>query len=247
MDSRTARPQRRAVFASGSALVVIPARWGSTRLVAKALAEINGRALVLHVVDRVREGGFEPVVATDDDRILQACQRDGVLCEMTAQNHASGSDRVWELAQRHPRFELVINVQGDEPLFDGGALSKLVACFQDPEVQVATLAAPLEGPDGPSVVKVQVDEQGLALDFTRSSPAQGGRVGSLQHLGCYAFRREALAYFVALPFGVREQAERLEQLRLLEAGVPIAVVTLAAAAPSVDTAEDLERVREIMG
>ncbi|MFT5585192.1 MAG: 3-deoxy-D-manno-octulosonate cytidylyltransferase [Cognaticolwellia sp.] len=247
MDSKTARLHRRAVFMSGPALVVIPARWGSTRLAAKAVAKINGRELVLHVVDRVREGGFEPVVATDDQRIQQICQQDGVLSELTSVAHQSGSDRVWELCGRYPDFPLVINVQGDEPLFDGQALDKLVACFADPAVQVATLAAPLTGPDSASVVKVTVDDRGWALDFTRSSPAGGGQAGSLQHLGCYGFRRNALARFVSLPLGVREQAEKLEQLRLLEAGMPIAVVRLDAAAPSVDTAEDLERVREMMG
>ncbi len=202
---------------------------------------------MLHVVDRVREGGFEPLVATDDERILAVCEKAGVLAEMTSTAHQSGSDRVWEVSERYPEFSLVINVQGDEPLFDGGALDKLVACFADPEVQVATLAAPLQGPDSESVVKVSLDARGWALDFTRSSPARGGPRGSLQHLGCYAFRRNALARFVSLPLGVREQAERLEQLRLLEAGIPIAVVTLDAAAPSVDTAEDLERVRDMMG
>ena len=247
MDSKTARHHRRAVFASGSALVVIPARWGSTRLPAKAVAKIQGRELVLHVVDRVREGGFEPIVATDDARIQQVCARAGVLSELTSAAHQSGSDRVWEISARHPEFALVINVQGDEPLFDGQALAKLVACFSDPEVQVATLAAPFSGPDAESVVKVTVDERSWARDFTRSSPAKGLPHGSLQHLGCYAFRRNALARFVSLPLGVREQAERLEQLRLLEAGIPIAVVTLDAAAPSVDTAEDLERVRDMMG
>jgi CMP-2-keto-3-deoxyoctulosonic acid synthetase len=142
---------------------------------------------------------------------------------------------------------LVINVQGDEALFDGQALGKLVACFADPAVQVATLVAPLTGLDSDSVVKVRVDDRGWAVDFTRSSPARGMQAGSLQHLGCYAFRRNALARFVSLPLGVREQAEKLEQLRLLEAGIPIAVVRLDAGAPSVDTAEDLELVRDMMG
>ncbi len=247
MDSKTARLHRRAVFTSGPALVVIPARWGSTRLAAKAVAKINGRELVLHVVDRVREGGFEPIVATDDLRIQEICQQAGVQAELTSIGHQSGSDRVWELAARYPEFPLVINVQGDEPLFDGQALDKLVACFVDPAVQVATLVAPLTGIDSDSVVKVRVDDRGWAVDFTRSSPARGMQAGSLQHLGCYAFRRNALARFVSLPLGVREQAEKLEQLRLLEAGIPIAVVRLDAGAPSVDTAEDLELVRDMMG
>ena len=199
------------------------------------------------MVDRVREGGFEPIVATDDARIQGICTRDGVLAEMTSLAHQSGSDRVWEISERYPDFPLVINVQGDEPLFDGSALDKLVDCFADPAVQVATLAAPLSGPDSESVVKVTLDQRGWALDFTRSSPATRGSSGSLQHLGCYAFRRSALARFVSLPLGVRERAERLEQLRLVEAGIPIAVVTLDASAPSVDTAEDLERVRDMMG
>lgn len=207
--------------------------------------------MVLHVADRVLEGGLEPVVATDDPRIQAVCQQAGVAVELTSPEHPSGSDRVWEAAQRFPKARWVINVQGDEPLFDGSVLLEMVALLREGRAPVVTLGAPLPYDEGalqdPSVVKVQVGPDGLAVDFTRSSPPAGVAHATLQHLGCYGFGRAALGHFVSLPPSSRELRERLEQLRLVQAGVPIAVLSIDQASPSVDTPSDLERVRALMG
>lgn len=229
-------------------LVIIPARYASTRLPGKALADIHGQPMVVRVLHQAERaaGVSGVVVATDDLRIADAVTAAGGQAVMTRTEHSSGTDRIAEaIAQLGWSGEVVINVQGDEPLLDPSVIESLVAAMDDDEVQVATVAAPLsDDPSDPSVVKVAVDERGRALYFSRAPIPYGGPY--LHHLGIYAYRTRALARFVDSPPAALERLERLEQLRFLAMGCPIAVIQIDAAFPSVDTPADLERVRCIL-
>ncbi|MFO7654368.1 MAG: 3-deoxy-manno-octulosonate cytidylyltransferase [Candidatus Krumholzibacteriia bacterium] len=245
-----------------SVLVVIPARWGSTRLPGKALADLGGRPLVVRTAEAAARmvTATEVVVATDDPRICEAVSASGLACELTAE-HPTGTDRVGEVARRRGPggpADIVVNLQGDEPLLDPADADRLVAALRDdPSAAIATAAHPLPGPAAwadPNVVKVLMDRAGRALYFSRA-PIPGAQPDTtatgegwrhaLRHVGIYAFRRPALDRFLALGRGELEQAEGLEQLRALEHGLPIRVVTLSAAPVGVDTPADLERVRAL--
>jgi len=241
----------------GEALVVIPARWGSSRFPGKALADLAGRPLVARVAERagaMREAGAV-VVATDDPRIRDAVAACGFACELTGE-HPTGTDRVGEVARRRPGFPVVVNLQGDEPLLDPADADRLVATLrEDRGADLATLAHPLDGPQewrDPNCVKVLLDRRGRALYFSRAAlpgafpgtdPA-GERL-ALRHVGIYAWRRAALMSFLGLPRSPLETAEGLEQLRALEHGMSIAVARTERRAVGVDTPEDLERVRRL--
>lgn len=220
------------------AVAVIPARYDSTRLPGKPLADLGGRSMVEHVWRRASASGVrEVLVATDDTRIVDTVEAFGGRAVLTSADHQSGTDRVHEASQGLD-CEVVVNVQGDEPLVDPAVIDALLEAFEDPDVHIATLAAPLGSGD---CVKVRVDSSGDAIDFRR-----GPLADALQHLGLYAYRRAALDDFVTLPQTPREVRLRLEQLRLLDHGRRIRVVRVESASPSVDTPEDLERVRQIL-
>lgn len=228
------------------ALGVIPARLASTRLPRKVLREIVGRPMVVYVWQRARQSPLleDVVVATDSDEVLAVCRRHQVPCEMTSPEHRSGTDRMWEVAQRRPA-DVYVNVQGDEPFVTTGHIERLVRPFVDrPDTQVATLAiraTEAEVPN-PNAVKVVFGPDGRALYFSRH-PIPYDRQGTgpvrYKHLGLYAFRRDALDTFHRLPPSRLEQAEQLEQLRLLEHGIPIVVTETDEPTIGVDTEEDL--------
>ena len=235
-------------------LVVIPARLASQRLPGKALAEIEGRPMIVHVVQRALAAGAGPVwVATDAPEIASAVQAAGGRAVLTSPDHVSGSDRIAEaVAQIDPAgtHDVVVNVQGDEPLIEPQAILAAVALMADRAVDIGTLAAPMDPAerDDPNAVKLvgtQVAPGRLrALYFTRA-PAPWGDGPLLRHIGLYAWRRGALARFVAAPPSPLEKRERLEQLRALEMGMRIDAALVEAAARGVDTPADLERVRGI--
>jgi len=226
---------------------VIPARWDSRRLPAKALADIGGLPMVAWVHRRAAAATSlnEVIVATDDARIVDAVEASGGRAVWTRADHVSGTDRVWE-AVSELEADVIVNVQGDEPLLDPRVIDAVVApLVRDAGLDVVTAAAPLVGdPDVASVVKVVCDHQGDALYFSRARVPHAGPW--LHHLGLYAFRRAALRSFVSRAPGPLEESERLEQLRLLEHGERVRVVRVAAAGPSVDTPADLEAVRAIV-
>lgn len=231
-------------------LVVIPARFGSTRFPGKPLALLAGRPLISHVIDRATAAQVGPVlVATDDMRIAAAATAAGAQVALTRPDCASGTDRVAEAVSAIPLAELgaddvVLNIQGDEPRIEVAAIRAVVAELTRPEVELATAATPLYPAlaASPHVVKVAVDALGRALYFSRApipwsdAPAAPPR---LRHLGLYAYRRRTLLRLAALPPAPAEQCERLEQLRALHHGIAIAVVTVAAAWRGVDTPADL--------
>jgi len=238
-------------------LVVIPARWGSSRFPGKLLEDLGGRPLVVRTAERAARmrSADEVVVATDDERIRTAVAAAGIPCEMTTAC-ATGTDRVGQVAARRGA-SIVVNLQGDEPLLDPNDADALVAALRDdPAAGLATCAHPFGPGDDwadPNVVKVLVDRAGRALYFSRAGvpgvfPAAPGdalapRDVALRHIGIYAFRRDALARFLALPRSPLEQVEGLEQLRALENGMTIRVVTVARGPVGVDTPADLARVR----
>jgi len=235
-------------------LVVIPARYGSSRFPGKALADIAGRPLIVRVAENARGVRLADrvIVATDDARIADAVTAAGLDCEMTAQ-HPTGTDRIAEVAARH-EASLVVNLQGDEPLLPPADVDALIARMQEePDWDIGTCGHAFADPAPwaePNVVKVVTDLSGRALYFSRAPipgmfPGSGrsGHTAALRHVGIYAYRREALLRFASLAPTPLEQAEGLEQLRALENGLRIGVVTIAAGPVGVDTPADLERVR----
>jgi len=247
-------------FMRESAVVIIPARYHSTRLPGKALASIGGQPMVCHVVERARRarGLARVIVATDDARIAEAVRAVGGEVALTRPDHPSGTDRIAEVA-RGLDAAIVVNVQGDLPRLDPAMVERSVACLAaDPSLGMATLAGPLTDDNewrSPHVVKVVVGAGGRALYFSRSpipydrdgSRAPGALLG-WRHIGLYAYRRDVLLRLAALPPTPLERREQLEQLRALEHGIVIGVAEWTAAEPliEVDTADDLARARAAM-
>jgi 3-deoxy-manno-octulosonate cytidylyltransferase (CMP-KDO synthetase) len=234
-------------------LGVIPARLASTRLPAKVLREIAGRPLVWHVWERARRARVldDVVVATDAAEVMNACGRLGIPAMLTSPDHPSGTDRVWEVAQRRVA-DVYVNIQGDEPLITEQHLELLVAPFRRrPETQVTTLcirATPGELPN-PNVNKVVRDTEGRALYFSKYAipyDRDGINPVRYKHIGLYAYRAAALDGFHRLPPSPLERAERLEQLRFLEGGIPIVVEETSDPTVGVDTEEDLRTVEAIL-
>ncbi|HEX7117201.1 MAG TPA: 3-deoxy-manno-octulosonate cytidylyltransferase [Longimicrobiales bacterium] len=238
-------------------LGVIPARLGSERLPRKPLHPLAGRPLIEWVWRRVRAMALfdEVVVATDSEEVAMACRAVGAAVEMTAASHASGTDRVAEVAARpaYAGYDVVVNVQGDEPFIEEAPVAAAARLVAEgwPVGTVATPVRDLEAWRDPGVVKVVRGDDGRALYFSRA-PIPHRRDGEpsaeelasgryLRHLGVYAYTPAALARWVALPAGELERIERLEQLRALAAGTAIGVAVVDAAEGGVDTIEDARR------
>jgi 3-deoxy-manno-octulosonate cytidylyltransferase (CMP-KDO synthetase) len=257
------------VSSDGAIVAIIPARFSSTRLPGKPLADIHGKSLVERVWERARAARRpgRVMVATDDERIAAAVRGFGGEALMTSPEHPSGTDRLAE-AVRATTAEIVVNVQGDEPLLDPSAIDAAVdALCADALADISTLSAPLVSAAEmlmPSVVKVVSDGRGYALYFSRAPVPHVRREGhadweasalaaldrglARKHVGLYAYRREALVRFASLPVSPLEEAEQLEQLRALHHGMRMRVVPMDRdAGIAVDTPEDLERVRALVG
>lgn len=236
------------------AIGIIPARYDSSRFPGKPLADIAGRSMVEHVYRRAGMAASLALVcvATDDRRIYDAVRAFGGEVVMTRSDHRSGTDRIAEAA-RSLEADVVVNVQGDEPLLDPAEIDAVVAPFAGrPDLCMSTAAVPIrtaQDIEDPGVVKVVLDQQGYALYFSRLPiPYHGAAAGRtrLKHLGLYAYRRDFLFTYASLPPTPLEEAERLEQLRVLEHGYRILVVRTEHDAVSVDTPEDLMRVRGLV-
>jgi 3-deoxy-manno-octulosonate cytidylyltransferase (CMP-KDO synthetase) len=237
---------------AASVIILIPARMAATRLPGKPLADIAGRPMIAHVMVRAAAAAVGPVfVATDSAEIAAAVRAAGGQPVMTRDDHASGSDRIFEaLGQIDPRgtAEIIVNVQGDLPTLDPADLRSALGPLEDPAVDIATLAAEIrkaEERSNPNVVKVVGTPIGKdrlrALYFTRNAPWGDGPL--YHHIGLYAYRRKALVRFVGLPPSPLERREKLEQLRALEAGMRIDVALVGSVPLGVDTPEDLEVAR----
>lgn len=240
------------------AIAIIPSRYGSTRFEGKPMAPICGKAMIQHVYEAAsRATHIDGVaVATDDQRIFDAVTRFGGRAIMTSGDHRSGTDRAAEAA-RHLGLaaeDIVINVQGDQPLIDPRCLDEVVApLVSDPALGMSTLAFRIVNPKeylDPKDVKVVLDINGDALYFSRA-PIPFGRdkdeeFDSYKHLGVYAYRRSFLEVFLNLPMGRLERIEKLEQLRALEYGHRVRVVVTAYDSPEVDLPSDIIRIEELM-
>ncbi|HYM29131.1 MAG TPA: 3-deoxy-manno-octulosonate cytidylyltransferase [Steroidobacteraceae bacterium] len=246
--------------------VVIPARYGSTRLPGKALLPLAGKPLVQWVYERARAAGApEVLIATDDERIVRAASNFGATALLTSPRHVSGTDRIAEVAAHRgwDPEDIVVNVQGDEPLMPAALIGQVAALLTgQPRAHIGTLAAPLTSLAelmDPNVVKVVTDAAGLALYFSRApipwnrdSAAEGLASqrdcgGARRHIGLYAYRVGALLRLARLPAGALEVREKLEQLRALEHGLVICVAD-AQEPPGqdVNTPADLERVAALL-
>ena len=234
--------------------VIIPARFGASRLPGKPLADIHGKPLLAHVVERAREanGVDVLVVATDDERVAAAARAAGAEVILTGPAE-TGTDRVAMAARvMLPRPTMVVNLQGDEPLIEPAAIEALVHAMDEGGPEMATMARPLvEGEwERPEVVKVVTDRSGYALYFSRAPiPARrepGPSPLARAHVGMYAYTPAFLERFAALEPGRLEREERLEQLRALEHGFRIRVVDTSYSGFGVDTQQDLERARALV-
>jgi 3-deoxy-manno-octulosonate cytidylyltransferase (CMP-KDO synthetase) len=232
-------------------LGIIPARFASSRFPGKALAPLAGKPLLQHVYERASQARYltKILIATDDSRIEAAARAFGAPVRMTRADHASGTDRIAEVASAEAA-EIIVNIQGDEPLIDPAAIDAAVlALCDDDEAPMGTLKRRIEDPadiDNPNVVKVVTDLAGNAIYFSRHPiPYQREAVGAgtthFKHIGLYVYRRDFLLRYSDLPVGPLETAEKLEQLRALENGYRIRVAETEYDSLGVDTPEDLER------
>lgn len=237
------------------AIILIPARMASTRLPGKPLIEIAGLPMIVHVLRRAAAAGIgEAVVATDSEVIVAAVEKAGGRALMTRADHASGSDRIFEVLQTldpERRIDIVVNLQGDLPTISAGDIRAALAPLADPAIDIATLAAEITVADertNPNVVKVAGSpisrSRFRALKFSRA--AAQGPGPHYHHIGLYAYRRAALERFVALPPSVNEQREKLEQLRALDAGMRIDVAVVGSVPLGVDTPADLAKARAML-
>jgi 3-deoxy-manno-octulosonate cytidylyltransferase (CMP-KDO synthetase) len=240
-----------------SIIGILPARWGSTRFPGKPLHLIAGKPLIQLVWEQCSKCSRldELVIATDDERILAAAEGFGAKAVMTSPEHPTGTDRLAEAVRSLPGAEIIVNIQGDEPLIDPGLIDELAAAMAaDPSLDMATAANPLDPADpavqDPNVVKVVTTLDGRALYFSRSPlPFFRNAVDGLpvlRHKGIYAYRRTFLERFVTWPPSPLEKAESLEQLRALENGASIKVLITTDTSPGVDTPEQADAVERLL-
>lgn len=239
-----------------NAVGVIPARYASTRLEGKVLADLHGKPMIQHVYERAQEATRLDalIVATEDERVVRAVREFGGRVVMTSKGHATGTDRLTEVVNPLD-VRVIVNIQADEPLVHPSMIDDLVRCMQDDvSVEMATLKHRLEDESelrSPNVVKVVTDRRGFALYFSRS-PIPFMMTGSdarpifYKHIGLYAYTKDFLFTYTHLPGSELEGAERLEQLRALEHGYRIKVLETMFSTVSVDTQADLERVKQLM-
>lgn len=238
-------------------VIVIPARYGSTRLPGKPLILLSGKTMIQRVYERAKlaERATRVIVATDDERIVKAVEEFGGEARMTRADHRTGTERVAEVAARE-KGDVFVNVQGDEPLLDPAAVDTAVdALLEEPAAAIATVATPIKTPADimdPNVVKTVLDFENNGLYFSRApipwvrDSASKIQVRHLKHLGLYVFQREALLEYPTLPQGELERIEQLEQLRWLENGWKIRVAEVEHDAVSVDVPEDVARVEKLL-
>jgi 3-deoxy-manno-octulosonate cytidylyltransferase (CMP-KDO synthetase) len=246
------------VAENATAQVVIPARMDSSRLPGKVLADINGKPMLRHVCERSARARLvsSVSVATDSPQIAEQVRDWGFPVHMTSPDAPSGTARIASVLDKLDS-QIIVNVQGDEPLIEPGLIDQVVMALRDSDAVVATPVYPLTAPDDiedPNVVKVVVDSAGRAMYFSRSAVPHVRDTEAQDwpqttrfwgHVGLYGFRRSALEAYPALPVGELETSERLEQLRFLEAGIAIQTVRTESPSVGVDTPEDLERVRRV--
>ena len=237
--------------------IIIPARYGSSRLEGKPLLKANNKPIIQWVWEKAKSCPMvdRVIVATDDDRIYNACKEFGAEVEMTSTEHKSGSDRIAEVANRHPEIGYIINLQGDEPLIEQANIELVIkGVKEDANADISTLVREIKDADevnNPNLVKCVFDFNNYAMYFSRSKiPFEGAENdGSWKfygHLGIYGYKREALFKMTKLPQAPYELAEKLEQLRALQNGMKIKVAVVDNVPVGIDTAEDFEKFRKMV-
>ncbi len=238
-------------------LGIIPARYASTRFPGKPLVDIAGKSMIQRVYEQAKKCAHlsEVIVATDDGRIFDHVTGFGGVAEMTSSDHQSGTDRCAEVAQKHPKYDVIINIQGDEPYIDPEQISTLISCFNDGDTQIATLIKKvltdqeLQNTNSPKVIVNKLSE---AIYFSRSPlPHIRGQEAQnwlqhftyFKHIGIYGYRADVLQQITKLPVSTLEKAESLEQLRWIENGYKIKVAETELETYAIDTPEDLERLK----
>ncbi len=240
---------------TGNTAIIIPARYGSSRLKGKPLIEVNGKPIIQWVFEKAVKSTLADrvIVATDNEEILTTCLLFGAEAEMTSETHNCGSDRIQEVMERHPEIEYVVNLQGDEPLIKPESIDEVIRCVRDDEnADISTLIRVLRDKkdiENPNLVKCVVDNNGYALYFSRSKipyERNEGHATFYGHLGIYGYKRDALKKMTNLPQTSLELAESLEQLRALQNGMKIKTGVVDFTPVGIDTVEDLEKFRKIV-
>lgn len=235
--------------------IIIPARYGSSRLEGKPLIEVNGKPIIQWVYEKAQASKLADmiIVATDDERIFNAVKAFGGEVEMTSADHKCGSDRIREVVERHPEISYIVNLQGDEPLIKPDSIDAVARNVQEDEkADISTLIRVLTNDNeinNPNLVKCVIDNNGYALYFSRSKIPYERNTAIATfygHLGIYGYKREALLKMTALPQTPLEKTESLEQLRALENGMKIKTSVVDFVPVGIDTKEDLEKFKKII-
>lgn len=235
-------------------IALLPARFAATRLPGKLMKELGGKTVIRRTYEAVQQTGLfdEVIVVCDHEILYREVVQYGGKAMMSSPDHESGSDRIAEAA-RQIEADIVVNVQGDEPFIEKAALEKVIALFNNPDVRVGSLMIPISDPErilNPNCVKVVCDREQRALYFSRAAipyhRAAAMPSNAFQHIGVYAFRKEALLHFTSLPVSPLEQIEKLENLRMLENGIPIHLACVDHVGISIDTAEDFQRALDFV-
>ncbi len=234
----------------GKCAIIIPARYGSTRLNAKALIKVEGKTIIQWVWEKAKATKLadEVIIATDHEAIFDVAKSFGANVEMTAVDHKSGSDRIAEVANRHEEFDYIINLQGDEPMIMPDSIDKAIFAIKNtPNAEISTLLRVIDDKselDNPNSVKCVIDENGFALYFSRSKiPYERNILNHTfyGHVGIYGYRRDSLLKMTKLPQTSLEKVESLEQLRALQSGMKIITAIIAFKPVGIDTQEDVEQ------
>lgn len=234
--------------------IIIPARYGSSRLEGKPLLKVGGKCIIQWVYEKARQSCLADmiIVATDDERIYNAVQNFGGVAEMTSVNHKCGSDRIMEVVSRHPEIGYICNLQGDEPLIKPESIDAVIKnVIEDENADISTLIREItpQEAQNPNLVKCVTDQNGYALYFSRSKipyERNEGIATFYGHLGIYGYKRKALEVMTSLPQTMLEKTESLEQLRALEHGMKIKTSVVDFVPVGIDTREDLEKFRSII-
>lgn len=233
--------------------IIIPARYGSSRLEGKPLIKVEGKPVIQWVYEKAQAARLADIiiVATDDERIFNAVKEFGGNVEMTSVNHKCGSDRIKEVVMRHPEIAYIVNLQGDEPLIKPESIDEVIKNVKDDkDADISTLIRKVtpEEAENPNLVKCVIDNAGFAMYFSRSKIPFERNIDKADfygHLGIYGYKREALIKMTELPQSSYEMAESLEQLRALQSGMKIKTSVVDFVPIGIDTAEDLEKFKEI--
>ena len=234
--------------------IIIPARYGSSRLEGKPLIKVEGKTIIQWVYEKAKQSKLADmiIVATDDERIFNAVKEFGGEVEMTSTEHKCGSDRIKEVVMRHPEISYIVNLQGDEPLIKPESIDEVAKNVKDDEMaDISTLIreiTPKEA-ENPNLVKCIVDKKGFAMYFSRAKIPYERNIGKsvfYGHLGIYGYKREALVRMTELPQTPYEQSESLEQLRALQNGMKIKTSVVDFVPVGIDTAEDVEKFKSLI-